>query len=676
MRNLEWIVVAVVCLLISISIPIARADGLLCQARKVIGSLELPGAPFYQQAVFDIRIEDGLAFISTGRDGLYIVDISDPSEPQLLNNPQDVLAADYFDIEDGIAYLAGWDRQLQIVDVSDPARPLVLNTISTEYNPGGIDAVGDLLYTGQYPLVIYDISDPGAPVEVGRAAGDFFLRDIQVIGELAYATDNTGRLDIFDVTDPANPFVISRTEVGRNLEAVDVVDSVAYVTTSGGGSLKVIDVSDPAMPVILSSSTRGGGRGVRVVDGRLYSASCTLSVVDVADASSPEWLGEIELIGSTGVAIEVIGSLAYVVDRRFGLEIVDISGSVEPAEIGHAPGVGTPMASSLDVDGEFAIVNALGLEVYNISDPAAPRFLSRTMSGHSWGAQVRLIGTTVYESARDGLRIYDLADTGVLVLIGSIEMPSVISLTRFDVADHLVAIARGEPGARLVDVSDPTLPVEIGSIETNGRVTDVHLDNNLLFIADTEAGLRIVDITDPSNPALVGEYGLLWALSVDVVGSTAYVAAYQGGMSILDVSDPGNPTLVRAYQPDRSLSMVRIYGGLAFVASTSEHNIQIVDISDRQSPRLAGWFCANAVLPVRRGNLIYHSRNRLTISSLEDCPPCPADLNSDGLLDILDVQRFLNLYAAGDDLADLIDDERLDFYDVQAFLNLFAAGCP
>ena len=57
-------------------------------------------------------------------------------------------------------------------------------------------------------------------------------------------------------------------------------------------------------------------------------------------------------------------------------------------------------------------------------------------------------------------------------------------------------------------------------------------------------------------------------------------------------------------------------------------------------------------------------------------PPCPADLNNDGLLDFFDLQAFLNAFSANDPLADFINDGLFDFFDVQAFLNAFSAGCP
>lgn len=57
-------------------------------------------------------------------------------------------------------------------------------------------------------------------------------------------------------------------------------------------------------------------------------------------------------------------------------------------------------------------------------------------------------------------------------------------------------------------------------------------------------------------------------------------------------------------------------------------------------------------------------------------PECIPDMNGDGQLNFFDVQRFLNLFSAGDPAADLNNDGQLNFFDVQRFLNLFSAECP
>ncbi len=57
-------------------------------------------------------------------------------------------------------------------------------------------------------------------------------------------------------------------------------------------------------------------------------------------------------------------------------------------------------------------------------------------------------------------------------------------------------------------------------------------------------------------------------------------------------------------------------------------------------------------------------------------PPCPADLNNDGILDFFDVARFLQWFSDGDPRADWNNDTILDFFDVLLYLDAFSTGCP
>lgn len=57
-------------------------------------------------------------------------------------------------------------------------------------------------------------------------------------------------------------------------------------------------------------------------------------------------------------------------------------------------------------------------------------------------------------------------------------------------------------------------------------------------------------------------------------------------------------------------------------------------------------------------------------------PGCVADLNDDGVLDLLDVSTFAQAFLAGDSAADLASPfSVLDLSDIQRFVELFVAGC-
>jgi|GEM_PF-1392817 len=55
--------------------------------------------------------------------------------------------------------------------------------------------------------------------------------------------------------------------------------------------------------------------------------------------------------------------------------------------------------------------------------------------------------------------------------------------------------------------------------------------------------------------------------------------------------------------------------------------------------------------------------------------PCPADVNSDGVLDNGDIQAFVTAFLASNLSADFNGDGVLDNGDIQAFVEAFLAGC-
>ncbi|MEX0877015.1 MAG: GC-type dockerin domain-anchored protein [Phycisphaerales bacterium] len=57
-------------------------------------------------------------------------------------------------------------------------------------------------------------------------------------------------------------------------------------------------------------------------------------------------------------------------------------------------------------------------------------------------------------------------------------------------------------------------------------------------------------------------------------------------------------------------------------------------------------------------------------------PPCPADLNGDGLVNFFDISAFLNAYSNQEPDGDFNGDGLYNFFDVSGFLNAFGAGCP
>jgi len=94
----------------------------------------------------------------------------------------------------------------------------------------------------------------------------------------------------------------------------------------------------------------------------------------------------------------------------------------------------------------------------------------------------------------------------------------------------------GGGGLRVVDVSNPASPTEIGFYDTPGWARGVAVSGSTAYVADYD-GLRVVDVADPATPVGRGIYVTPGnANGVAVAGNTAYVADGAGGLFILRIT--------------------------------------------------------------------------------------------------------------------------------------------
>ena len=103
------------------------------------------------------------------------------------------------------------------------------------------------------------------------------------------------------------------------------------------------------------------------------------------------------------------------------------------------------------------------------------------------------------------------------------------------VSGTLACVADGMAGLRIVDVSNPSAPVEIGVYDTPGYAEDIAVAGQYAYVADGHCGLRIVDISDPAHPVEVAyAYPLNYVFDVAVDGQYVYLAAAGAGLLVVD----------------------------------------------------------------------------------------------------------------------------------------------
>jgi choice-of-anchor B domain-containing protein len=153
-------------------------------------------------------------------------------------------------------------------------------------------------------------------------------------------------------------------------------------------------------------------------------------------------------------------------------------------------------------------------------------------------------------------------------------------------------------GVHILDVSNPSNPVEIGLYEPGYYIHDCFVKGNLLFAAAFyEAKMDILDISDKTNPVLIGEIdhfdGNTHSSWVTEDNRFLIISSELDGKPsrIYNIEDLNNITEVSRYTANQ-LSLVHnpyIRGNFAFISHNTE-GIRVVDLYDPEVPVEVGYY--------------------------------------------------------------------------------------
>jgi hypothetical protein len=185
-----------------------------------------------------------------------------------------------------------------------------------------------------------------------------------------------------------------------------------------------------------------------------------------------------------------------------------------------------------------------------------------------------------------GLLVLDISDPTEPVQVGS-----------YSTRDYARAITisggyayRADRGGGLVilDISDPRRPQEVAAFDTPGSAQEVALNGDYAYVADSQGGLQIVDVSNPRSPRGAGAWPTRgYAEGVYVSGRYAYLATGDAGLEIVDISEPTKPIGVSALDLPGEAHSVWVEGDYAYVAS-GYRGLQVVDVSEPAQPRVIG----------------------------------------------------------------------------------------
>ena len=669
----------VAALIITLGSAPAFADGLLCALRDLRGQLPVPG--FGR----DIEMVGDIAYVCDTDTSVVVVDISDRDAPTPIGSyasPEGFKILDLLAEGDLLFVVEYGDMGgLRILDVSDPTSPTIIGELLGLKDAGYIDIVGDnAVLSTRHDLMTLDTTDPTAPAVIG--AIDVFnghpAGECRIVGDYVLLARHVDHGAIYDISDPANPTYVGLLDK-HDPTYVEVDANLAFVGADNGNNyLTVFDVTNPAQPVKLTTiGTPDDVRDVIALDGRLYIADADSGVLiyDLSTPQSPALIGHYN-VGHFAYRIGSDGATVCALLSDVGLQLIDVTDPAPPPLVGS---LDTSGCVNLTLVGDLGYVAAgrSGMCIADVSSPDA-MFLLGGIDTPGTTNDIEVDGDFAFlADGETGLRVINVANPTQPVKVGDVLTPG--HAFGVDLSDKIAFVASDPGGVAVFNVSNPAFPQLIDVIDTPGRPRDVLVDGNVAYVASYQSGLYVYDVSDPANITQIAFSDQpKYALRLHLEGDLLYIANSFNSFYIVDVSNPTSPVVVGQADVDDCVG-ITVDGDLAF-ASSNHHGLHIFDVSDPARPILIARYDVydGSYGVTHRDGLAYvcFGLAGVHVVNPSDCPPCPADFNADGNLNLLDFVAFQIGWLAQDPAADCNADAVLDILDFVCFQGLFQAGCP
>lgn len=250
------------------------------------------------------------------------------------------------------------------------------------------------------------------------------------------------------------------------------------------------------------------------------------------------------------------------------------------------------------IDGYAYCGMGLGLEVFDLTNPAQPTWKSSYYLGGA-GRIIVAGDRHVYLAHVGAVSIFDVSDPLAPLLQSQISIgggvPSAMSLS----GHLLISADTWSDFIKLVDITDPTAPVLLGSYHADGDPYGVAIHDSTVYAAIGSAALQILDVSDPANPALVGiDSAAIRSVVIDFPYLYGFNRLGGDGLLIWDVTDPSRPQ--RVFQSPGVVRGVLVDHGRAYIQDAG--TFRVLDVTDPSAPDtlgespIGGWPVPRAIL--------------------------------------------------------------------------------
>ena len=289
---------------------------------------------------------------------------------------------------------------------------------------------------------------------------------LDFVGEVLFPASSAGNgtSDVWGYTAPdGSEYAIVGILDGTAVVSVpdlEILHTIPGPTQNGTYYWRDMVVYGSALYVV--SEMTGTNEGLQVVD--LSGLPETATLVRTVTTSTD--------VRSHNMDVDAVTGYAYVLSQNYrGVRILDLADPLDPQEVGFVP---LPNGHDVHARGDtlhVAEASAGTFSIWDVSDKQAPALLARQPIPNAgyvhniWPSDDGRYVVTTEETQGKTVKVWDISDLDDIELVGEVLGDNGLAHNAH-VLGHLVVLSHYGAGVTVVDITDPSAPVEVADYDT------------------------------------------------------------------------------------------------------------------------------------------------------------------------------------------------------------------
>lgn len=335
-------------------------------------------------------------------------------------------------------------------------------------------------------------------------------------------------------------------------------DAESTVLVSATATVNMAGVGD-ARAVAISGNHAFTGSAIQT------GAAPEFRVFDISRTSAPVPLGTLD-VGATINDIAVVGDRAYVATSKDSSEIriIDISNPNAPVDVGGYNISGATNAYAVAIYNQYLYVGAANGQIlaFSLANPNALTLVASVSTGSAVNDLVVRKGGVLYAATSNNTKeviAFNVSQPNSIQEVAVYNIAETVNAQGVEYTDHKVYVATsrvvGKPNFYVFDAAATSSLSFIGAADLLSNNTSVRAYKDFAFVAGKTVPytFSVVDITNPTVPIKVGSYNTGGAANALAMrAGYAYVASSNNNaeLQILDTHYFENKTHIQDVSGD------------------------------------------------------------------------------------------------------------------------------